>query len=86
MAEDQPVRMVLTPEQRALIQRLSGQNIDAIELTADDAKKDAGQLKLLWRLSAATGIPRQGWHREEIAKDTPAPPAAPPGPTPTKST
>jgi hypothetical protein len=65
VADEQPVRLVLTPEQRALIQRLSGQNIDAIELKPDDAKKESGQLRLLWRLSEATGIPRQGWHTGE---------------------
>ena len=63
MADEQPVRLVLTPEQREILQRLSGQSIDAIELTPDDSKKESGVLRLLWRLSEATGIPRQGWQK-----------------------
>ena len=73
MAEEQPVRLVLTAEQRELVQRLSGQNIDAIELTRDEGKKDSGPLSLLWRLSAATGIPRQNWFKSDVKSD-----AAPP--------
>lgn len=69
MAEEQPVRIVLTAEQRELVHRLSGQNIDAIELEPEDTKKGAGVLKLLWRLSAATGIPRQGWFAGDKGED-----------------
>jgi hypothetical protein len=69
MADDEPVRIVLTPEQREVIHRLSGQNIDAIELTPDGSDKTGGVLKFLWRLSAATGIPRQQW-----VKSVPLPP------------
>ena len=61
MADEDPVRIVLTPEQREAVRRLSGQNIDAIELTPDDVKKGGGPINLLWRLSEATGIPRQRW-------------------------
>jgi hypothetical protein len=61
MADEEPVRIVLTPEQRETVMRLSGQNIDAIELTPDDVKKGGGPINLLWRLSEATGIPRQRW-------------------------
>ena len=46
---------------------MSGQNIDAIELSPDDASKGAGALRFLWRLSAATGIPRQGWVKGDVA-------------------
>ena len=60
-ASDEPVRIVLTPDQREAVLRLSGQNIDAIELTPDGDDKSSGPLRLLWRLSAATGIPRQKW-------------------------
>jgi hypothetical protein len=69
MAEEQPVRIVLTAEQREMVHRLSGQNIDAIELEPEDTKKGAGVLRLLWRLSAATGIPRQGWFGAEKGGD-----------------
>jgi hypothetical protein len=66
MDEEQPVRIVLTPEQRETIRRMSGQNFDAIELTPEDAKKaGGGALRLLWRLSAATGIPRQKWSKAD---------------------
>jgi hypothetical protein len=67
MAEDQPVRIVLTPEQREVVHRLSGQNIDAIELMPDASSKSGGPLRLLWRLSAATGIPRQAWLKSDTA-------------------
>ncbi len=70
MADEQPVRLVLTAEQRELLQRLSGQNIDAIELTPDDGTKESGHLKLLWRLSESSGIPRQGWHLGDAAPPT----------------
>ena len=67
MAEEQPVRLVLTPEQRETVRRLSGQQIDAIELTPDEAKKGVGPLRFLWRLSAASGIPRQAFVQEDGA-------------------
>ena len=69
MADEQPVRLVLTTEQREILLRLSGQNIDAIELTRDEGKKDSGPLSLLWRLSAATGIPRQNWFKSGVKSD-----------------
>ena len=70
MTEEEPVRLVLTPEQREIVKRLSGQHVEAIELepekpaaneapTNEPPKK--GVLRFLWRLSAATGIPRQRW-------------------------
>ena len=62
---DEPVRIVLTPEQREVLLRLSGQNIEAIELKPDAPDKGSGVLRLLWRLSAATGIPRQTWSKSE---------------------
>ena len=72
MAEEQPVRIVLTPEQRESVRRLSGQNFEALEITPDDVKKGGGPLRLLWRLSAASGIPRQAW-----AKGDEGPPPKP---------
>ena len=68
MAEEQPVRIVLTPEQRETVRRLSGQQIDAIELTPDDVKQGGGPLRFLWRLSASSGIPRQAWARDDVVK------------------
>ena len=65
MDAEEPVRIVLTPEQREAVRRMSGQSIDAIELTPDNAEKKGGALRLLWRLSAATGIPRQNWLKSE---------------------
>jgi hypothetical protein len=70
MAEEEPVRIVLTPEQREMVRRMSGQNIDAIELGPEDTKKGSGPLRFLWRLSTASGIPRQKW-----AEDDETPPA-----------
>ena len=69
--EEQPVRIVLTPEQREVVRRLSGQHVEAIELepeaaeAEEPAKKDRGMLRFRWRLSAATGIPRQAWLPDE---------------------
>lgn len=62
--EPQPLQIVLTPEQREQIHRASGQFVDAIELASDDSKNEGGPLKFRWRLSAATGIPRQAWTRD----------------------
>ena len=59
--EGEPVRIVLTPEQREIVQRLSGQNFEAIELEADEPDKPSGTLRFLWRRSASSGIPRQEW-------------------------
>jgi hypothetical protein len=77
MAEsEEPVRIVLTADQRELIHRLSGQNIEAIELSEEEDTKGSGRLRLLWRLSAATGIPRQGWFKGDVADvagDSPPP-------------
>ena len=70
MPEEKPVRIVLTPEQKETIQRLSGQHIDAIEVTPDDAKKGGGPLRFLWRISQATGIPRQAWTRDDEPKQS----------------
>ena len=65
MSEEKPVQIVLTPEQREMVRRMSGQNIDAIELEPDATKKDGGALKFVWRLSNASGIPRQRWADDE---------------------
>ncbi len=61
MGANGPVRIVLTPEQRELVPRMSGQSIDAIDLEPEDPKEGTGQMKFVWRLSATTGIPRQKW-------------------------
>lgn len=65
VADQEPVRIVLTPEQREQIRRVSGQVVDALEIDANESKKPGGVLKFLWRLSAATGIPRQVWTSDE---------------------
>ena len=60
----QPIQIQLTPEQQQLIKRLSGQFAQVLELTPDasGASAGAGQgLQFRWRLSVATGIPRQQW-------------------------
>ena len=65
MSDEKPVQIVLTPEQREMVRRMSGQNIDAIELGPEDTKKGSGPLRFLWRLSSASGIPRQKWGDED---------------------
>lgn len=65
MADQEPARIVLTPEQREQIRRVSGQVMDALEIDANESKKPGGVLKFLWRLSAAPGIPRQKWMTDE---------------------
>ena len=60
----QPIQIPLTPEQRAMIHRLSGQHAEILEITpeANEPSKGSGQsLRFRWRLSTATGIPRQQW-------------------------
>lgn len=69
--EQDPVRIVLTPEQRELVRRLSGQHVEAIELEPEDDTKSGGPLRFLWRLSAATGIPRQAWMKNDEAPPEP---------------
>jgi hypothetical protein len=59
-----PIQIPLTEEQQALIQRLSGQHVQVLELTPDatDGATGAGQgLNFRWRLSSTSGIPRQLW-------------------------
>lgn len=79
MSEPDPVRIVLTPEQREVVRRLSGQHVEAIELSPEEGKeaetseKPGGVLRFLWRLSAATGIPRQAWVQDESEPDEKAP-------------
>lgn len=65
----QPVRIVLTPEQQEALHRLSGQHVDAIEVTPDEVKQGGGPLRFLWRLSAATGIPRQAWTKDGTSEE-----------------
>jgi len=80
MGEDEAVRIVLTPEQREMVKRLSGKFVEAIELTSEhkvpeaatpgseatsQEKQPSGPVRFLWRLSAATGIPRQAWVSDE---------------------
>jgi hypothetical protein len=65
MSDGEPVRLVLTPEQRELIHRVSGKHVEAIELSSDDDRVDGGALRFLWRQSVTSGIPRQQWVRED---------------------
>ena len=60
----QPIQIPLTAEQQALIQRLSGQYAQVLELVPDATDKATGAgrgLQFRWRLSVASGIPRQQW-------------------------
>jgi hypothetical protein len=70
-----PIQLSLTEEQQALIQRLSGQHAQVLELIPEstDAASGAGRaLHFRWRLSVATGIPRQQWGPDAASR--PAPP------------
>lgn len=71
-APRQSIQVALTPEQQALIERLSGQHAEMLELTPEPENPSGGTgqtLRFRWRLSAATGIPRQQW----TGDDKPAP-------------
>jgi hypothetical protein len=60
----EPIQIELTEEQQQLIRRLSGQFAKVLELTPDPANASSGAgrgLQFRWRLSVATGIPRQVW-------------------------
>lgn len=70
---EEKVQIVLTPEQREMVRRMSGQNIDAIELEPEDTKRGGGALRFLWRLSNATGIPRQRWMGEDDGESSKGP-------------
>jgi hypothetical protein len=58
------IEIPLTPEQQAIIKRLSGQHGEVLELTPDPQNPESGAgegLRFRWRLSAASGIPCQEW-------------------------
>jgi hypothetical protein len=60
----EPIKVPLTPEQQSLIQRLSGQYAEVLELTPEPQDPSGGKgegLRFRWRLSTTTGIPRQEW-------------------------
>jgi len=62
--EPRPIHVPLTPDQQALIRRLSGQHAEVLELTPEPDNPAGGSgegLRFRWRLSLATGIPRQEW-------------------------
>jgi hypothetical protein len=76
----QPIQIPLTAEQQALIQRLSGQYAQVLELVPDSTDQASGAgrgLQFRWRLSVASGIPRQQW-----GSGADSPPPAPEGETP----
>jgi hypothetical protein len=74
LSDPETVRIELTPEQREVIHRLSGQHIDAIELERAELSPLESPPQLRWRLSAASGIPRQAW---TMIADELAPPPSP---------
>jgi hypothetical protein len=74
----EPIHIELTEEQQQLIRRLSGQFAKVLELTPDPADAAAGAgrgLQFRWRLSVASGIPRQVWNGADRRAD--AAPGAP---------
>jgi hypothetical protein len=74
----EPIHIELTEEQQQLIRRLSGQFAKVLELTPDAADGAAGAgrgLQFRWRLSGASGIPRQVWNGNRGADAAPGAPA-----------
>jgi hypothetical protein len=74
----EPIQIPLTQEQQQLIQRLSGQFAQVLELTPDATNPSAGAglgLKFRWRLSVTTGIPRQQWGSDQADSAAPDPSA-----------
>jgi len=54
VVEKYPVRIILTADQRETVRTMSGQNIQAIELSPSDGKTGEGPLRFLWRRAAGT--------------------------------
>ena len=65
--QEQEVVLELTPEQQAVIRRASGQHARVIQITIPEEGANEGvgrALHFRWRISQATGIPRQAWDHE----------------------
>jgi hypothetical protein len=78
----EPIQLPLTREQQEIIRRLSGQFAQVLEITPhsqDAAEGDGKSLHFRWRLSTASGIPRQVWEgdEDEAAKAPPSDEATP---------
>ena len=71
MSQEEPILIVLTPEQREIVHRVSGQYVEAIEVKPGELHQD-GALRAHWRLSAASGIPRQKWMADEDSGGEPS--------------
>ena len=65
----QPIQIQLTEEQQQQIKRLSGQFAQVLELTPVGEGRG---LQFRWRLSVASGIPRQQWGQGGVAPVAPA--------------
>ncbi|MEP6619164.1 MAG: hypothetical protein ABJE47_07615 [bacterium] len=65
MTEEEPIRLELTPDQRESIRRASGQHVEALDLVRDDDHDGVKPVHARWRVSIATGIPRQAWVDDE---------------------
>ena len=66
--ESEEIVLELTAEQQAVVRRLSGQHAKILQLTlpADGSQEGVGRaLHFRWRLSSATGIPRQIWEGDQ---------------------
>ena len=81
MSQNQPFRLFLTPEQREVLYGQLGRYVEAIDLEPDPTPEapaaKAAVPKFQWRLSIATGIPRQGWLRDDPADGTTGTPGTP---------
>lgn len=62
------IELELTPEQQAVIRRLSGQHANVLQLNLDPGKNGEGtgrSVQFRWRLSETSGIPRQRWDSDK---------------------
>lgn len=66
--DSESIELELTPEQQAVIRRLSGQHANVLQLkmNPEDSSEGTGRsVQFRWRLSDTTGIPRQRWDSEK---------------------
>jgi hypothetical protein len=71
MPDESPIELELTPEQQAIIRRLSGKQAAVLQLTVNPETNGEGvgrALQFRWRLSESSGIPRQGWVSDKASE------------------
>lgn len=74
-SSSEPIQIPLTREQQEIIRRMSGQSAQVLEIiphATGASEGDGRSLQFRWRLSSASGIPRQEWAGDD---EPPAPPS-----------